>query len=118
MGVSGLDAAAGLVGWLVLCFAAAGVGSRYRPDAWYAALDKPRWNPPGWVFAPVWAALYVLMGVAAWLVWREAGLAGELVPFVVQLALNAAWTWLFFGLRRPGLALADLAALWVAIAVT
>jgi len=118
MGVSALDSAAGLVGWIVICFGAAAIGARFRPDAWYADLDKPAWNPPSWVFAPVWTVLYALMGGAAWLAWREAGLGLELVPFAVQLGLNAAWTWLFFGRHRPGLALLDLAALWIAIAAT
>jgi tryptophan-rich sensory protein len=109
------DAAIGLVGWLVLCFGAAAVGARYRPGAWYAGLRKPVWNPPNWLFAPVWTLLYAMMAVAAWLVWRDVGLSRETVLFVVQLALNAAWTWLFFGLKRPGLAFADIVALWLAI---
>ena len=118
MSVSALDSAVGLVGWLALCFGSAAIGSRYRPDTWYAALEKPAWNPPDWVFAPVWTVLYTLMAVAAWMVWRQAGFAVELAPFAVQLLLNAAWTWLFFGRHRPGLALADLAALWFAILAT
>ena len=112
------DAVIGLVGWLVLCFGAAAVGARYKPGAWYAGLRKPAWNPPNWLFAPVWTLLYAMMAVAAWLVWREVGLSGETALFVVQLALNAAWTWLFFGLRRPGLAFADIVALWLAILAT
>ena len=116
--MSGLDSVVGLVVWLALCFGAAAVGARFRPGPWYAALRKPAWNPPAWIFAPVWTALYALMAVAAWLVWREPGTAAVLALFVVQLALNAAWTWLFFGLRRPGLALVEIVVLWLAIAAT
>jgi tryptophan-rich sensory protein len=115
---SAVDAAVGLVGWLVLCFAAAAVGARYKPGAWYAGLRKPAWNPPKWLFAPVWTLLYAMMAVAAWLVWRDVGLSREVGLFVVQLVLNAAWTWLFFGLKRPGLAFADIVALWLAILAT
>ena len=110
----------GLVGWLVVSFAAAGVGSRYLPGAWYASLAKPAWNPPSWLFAPVWTALYATMAVAAWLVWRRAGFGGAgaaLGVFAGQLVLNALWSYLFFGLHRPDIALVDIAALWVAIVV-
>ena len=110
----------GLLGWLVVSFAAAAVGSRFMPGAWYAALTKPAWNPPAAVFAPVWTVLYASMGVAAWLVWRRAGFAGAragLAAFGVQLVLNALWSYLFFGLHRPGLAFADIVALWVVILV-
>ena len=113
-----VDGAAGLAGWLVLCFGAAAVGARFRPGAWYAGLHKPAWNPPNRLFAPVWTLLYAVMAVAAWLVWRDVGLSREVALFVVQLALNAAWTWLFFGLKRPGLAFADIVALWLAILAT
>ncbi len=113
-----LDSAIGLVGWLVLCFGAAAIGARFKPGAWYAGLRKPSWTPPNWLFAPVWTLLYALMAVSAWLVWREAGASGEAGLFVLQLALNAAWSWLFFGLHRPGLAFADIVALWLAILAT
>jgi len=116
-----LQSVLGLVGWLVLTFAAAGVGSMFMPGEWYAGLAKPAWNPPNWLFGPVWTVLYILMAVAAWLVWRRQGLAGAALPllvFVVQLVLNAMWSWLFFGLQRPGVALAEILVLWVAILVT
>ena len=108
----------GPLGWLVLTFAAAWIGSRYMPGPWYASLAKPSWTPPGALFAPVWTILYVLMAVAAWLVWRQAGFGGAraaLVLFVVQLALNALWSYLFFGLQRADLAVIDIVALWFAI---
>ena len=111
----------GLFGWLAASYAAALIGSRFEPDAWYEQLVKPAWTPPGWLFGPVWTVLYGLMGVAAWLVWKRRGFAGApnaLGAFIVQLALNAAWSWLFFGLRRPGLALLDILLLWAAIAIT
>ena len=88
---------------------------------WYPTLVKPAWNPPSWVFGPVWTALYLGMAVAAWLVWRAAGWRGSsraLGWFAAQLALNAAWSPLFFGLRSPAAAFLDIAALWVAIVAT
>jgi len=108
----------GLIGWLVLTYAAALVGAQFMPGEWYAALRKPSWTPPSWLFAPVWTALYAAMAVAAWLVWRK-GAPLSALPlglYVAQLAANAVWSWLFFGLHRPGLALADIIVLWVLIA--
>lgn len=111
----------GLAFWLVLCFGAAAMGARFNPGEWYAALAKPAWTPPDCLFGPVWTVLYTLMAVAAWLVWRRYGFAGApvaLALFGVQLALNALWSWIFFGLQRPGLAFLELEALWLAIAAT
>lgn len=101
------------------CFAAASSGGVFRPGAWYAALVKPAWTPPNWAFPLVWAALYTAMAVAAFLVWRRAGMeaAPALAVFGVHLAFNAAWSWLFFGLRRLDLAMAEVCALWLSIAV-
>lgn len=110
-----------LCGWVLLCFAAATPGALWPPGEWYAALQKPAWNPPGWIFGPVWSALYTLMAVAAWLVWRRGGFAAQGRPlgaFLAQLALNALWTPLFFGLHRPGEAFAEILLLWLAIAWT
>ena len=110
----------GLVGWLLVSFSAAWIGSRFMPGAWYASLAKPSWNPPNAIFAPVWSVLYVLMGVAAWLVWRRAGFSGAsaaLVLFFLQLVLNALWSYLFFGLHRPDMAFFDIVALWVVLLV-
>ena len=111
----------GLCGWVLLCFAAASPGALSPPGEWYAALQKPSWNPPGWIFGPVWSALYTMMAVAAWLVWRRGGFAAQGRPlgaFLAQLALNALWTPLFFGLHRPGVAFAEILLLWLAIAWT
>ena len=110
----------GLVGWLAVAFIAAWIGSRYMPGAWYASLAKPTWNPPNYLFGPVWTVLYVLMAVAAWLVWRKVGFSGAsaaLILFVVQLALNALWSYLFFGQHRLDLAFIDIVVLWAAIIV-
>lgn len=110
--------AIGLVAALVLSFSAAYVGAQFPPGEWYEALSKPVWNPPNWLFGPVWGILYLLIAIGAWLVWRERGLAGAAIPlglFVVQLVLNAAWSWIFFGRRDLGLALAEIVVLWVAI---
>jgi len=110
----GLVASLGLVG--LVAFG----GSRFRPSDWYYALAKPSWNPPAFVFAPVWTLLYILMAIAAWLVWARAGSSagGPLVLYLVQLALNVTWSWLFFGRHHIGLALLDLVALWAVLLVT
>lgn len=111
----------GLLAFLVLCFGVAGFGAYFRPGEWYARLAKPSWTPANRVFTPVWIVLYAMMAVAGWLVWREAGLAGAAMPltlFVIQLLLNGIWSWLFFGLQRPDLAMIDIVALWLAIAAT
>ncbi len=111
----------GAVGWLVLTFGAAALGARFLPDEWYRKLKKPAWNPPNSIFAPVWTVLYLLMATAAWLIWRSYGINGALLPlalFIVQLLLNAAWTWLFFGLHRIRDALIDIMVLWLAILAT
>lgn len=110
-----------LLGWLAMCFSAAAFGGLFGPGEWFAKLNKPAWNPPGWVFAPVWTALYTMMAVAAWLVWQRGGFVIRRKPttlFLVQLALSAAWTPLFIGLHLPGLAFAEIVLLWVAIAAT
>ena len=114
----------GLMIWLAVVFAAAGIGSiftRKGLSQWYAALKKPSFNPPAWLFGPVWTMLYILMAVAAWLVWRDKGLhaaAAPLALFAAQLALNAAWPAIFFGLKLPGAAFVELVILWCAILAT
>ncbi|MHB8898248.1 MAG: TspO/MBR family protein [Thermoguttaceae bacterium] len=114
----------GLVLLLVLCFSAAGVGGAVttpKIDGWYATLAKPAWNPPDWIFGPVWTALYLAMALAAWLVWRQGGWAGARGPltlFGIQLGLNTLWSCLFFGMQSPGLAFAEVLLLWAAIAAT
>ncbi len=90
-------------------------------EGWYATLEKPSWNPPGYVFGPVWTTLYLMMAVAAWLVWRPAGFKTATLPlvlFAVQLVLNVAWSWIFFGLHQPGWAFVEIVFLWLAIVAT
>ena len=116
-----LRSALALLLFLAVTFIAAWNGARYMPGEWYAALSKPSWNPPSWIFAPVWTFLYISMAVAAWLAWRRKGLPAAATPiavFLVQLGLNSLWTWLFFGLHRPDLAFGDISLLWVAILAT
>ena len=125
---SGRRAWIALLGWLALVAVAGAIGAVASRDAasFYATLAKPVWAPPSWLFGPVWTALYALMGVAAWLVWRTepADAAGRvsrrrgLALFVAQLALNALWTWLFFAWRQGGAALGEVLLLWVAVALT
>jgi translocator protein len=107
-----------LAGWLVMSFSAAAIGSFFMPGPWYAALDKPSWNPPDWIFGPVWTVLYATMAIAAWLVWKRGGFARQrfaLSLFLAQLLFNALWSPLFFGLRHPALAFADIVLLWLAL---
>jgi tryptophan-rich sensory protein len=109
-----------LAGWVALSFVPAAIGAQFPAPSWYRRLRKPAWSPPSWLFGPVWTLLYALMGVAAWLVagGRRAGRAPALAAFVAQLALNATWTPIFFGLRRPGLALVEIVATLLAVAAT
>ena len=110
-----------LVGWLVLCFAASSTAVFVSTGGWDAELHKPTWNPPGWIFGPVWTMLYVMMAVAAWLVWREGGWRTQrkaLGLFLVQWLLNAVWTPLFFGMHRSGLAFFEIVLLWLVLAAT
>jgi translocator protein len=114
----------GLIGWIAICFLAAGIGSAATTPniaSWYASLAKPSWTPPNWLFGPVWSILYGCMAVAAWLVWRQSGFAGShasLGAFGIQLLANVCWSWCFFGLHGPGIAFWDIIFLWLAIAVT
>lgn len=89
---------------------------------WYPTLTKPSFNPPAWVFGPAWTLLYIMMGVAAFLVWRKGlevdGVKIALTVFGIQLALNGLWSILFFGMQAPGLALAEIIVLWIAIGAT
>ena len=107
-----------------LCLVIGYVGSLFttpKIDDWYATLEKPSFNPPNWVFGPVWTTLYISMGVAAWLAWRGAGgriLSAPATLFAVQLALNLAWSIAFFGAESPSLGLAVIAPLWIVIAGT
>lgn len=121
---SPLAQAIGLVVAIVICFAAAGLGAAATtPEirGWYASIAKPAWNPPDWIFGPVWTLLYLMMAVAAWLVWRRAGFAGAKLPlalFAIQLALNSLWSVLFFGLHNPGAAAVEIVLLWGTILAT
>lgn len=111
----------GLMGWLALCFAAGLFGSYFDPGSWYEALNKPSWTPPNWVFPVVWPILYAMMGIAAWLVWRDYGFkdaSSQLRWFLLQLGLNAAWSWIFFGRQSISMGLAEILLLWIAIFFT
>jgi translocator protein len=113
-----LKAWAALAGWVLLAFAASASGAFITPGEWYASLNKPSFNPPGWVFGPVWTALYAMMGFSAWLVWRRGNARRPLTLWLLQLALNAAWTPVFFGLHWMGVALVIIIAMWLAILAT
>lgn len=113
--------------FVILALAVGGLGAVFSPGVsasaahWYAALAKPQWLPPQHWFAPVWAALYVLMGIAAWLIWRERyhrGRGTAIAAYSLQLLLNALWPPLFFGLENIDAGLFDMVALWLAIGWT
>jgi tryptophan-rich sensory protein len=114
---------AGLAGWIGLTAAAAALGTIASVDAgqFYAQLARPSWAPPAGWFGPVWTTLFVLMAIAAWRVWRVNGFAAAraaLTPYVIQLFLNALWSWLFFGWHRGAGAMIDIVALWLLIVAT
>jgi len=114
----------GLVVFVVVCLGAGGLGAVATTpeiDNWYQTLSKPSWNPPDSVFGPVWTTLYIMMGIAAWLVWQPRGVRDAAVPlalFGLQLVLNVAWSWIFFGWHQPGWAFVEIVVLWLAIATT
>ena len=110
---------------ILLCLAAGGIGSAFTAPAipeWYATLVKPSFSPPSWIFAPAWTLLYIMMGLAAALVWQKGlqdpRVRASLVAFLLQLILNMAWSALFFGLRSPLYGLVDILFLWAMILVT
>ncbi len=110
--------------FIAICFLVAAIGSWFTAASvktWYPTLLKPAGTPPAWVFGPVWSTLYVLMAIAAWLVWKQrsaADVTAALAIFLTQLVLNATWSFVFFGLRRPGLALLEIVVLLGAIIAT
>jgi translocator protein len=113
----------GLVCWIAFTFLAAisGAVTAQAAAAFYGQLDKPRWAPPAWLFGPAWSLLYPMMAVAAWTIWRDFGFNGArraLTLYVVQLALNAAWSWFFFVRRNGREATIEVVLLWMAIAFT
>ena len=113
----------GLMAFLLACFVVSGLGALATAtgvDGWYRTLVKPGFNPPDWVFAPVWTVLYLMMAIAAWRVWRTEAFVTRryaLTAFGVQLGLNLLWSILFFGLQQIGLALFEISLLLLSIAI-
>src|SRR6056297_113216 len=113
----------GLVALLALCFLTAFIGAvaSINAPSFYGQLIQPDWAPPPWLFGPVWTTLFIMLAVAAWLVWRRGGLGAQRMPlllFFAQLAFNGLWSWLFFAWQLGGLAFADIVLLWLLIAAT
>lgn len=114
----------GLILFVSTCLSAGGLGAVATTpeiDGWYRTVVKPDWNPPNWVFGPVWTTLFVMMGISAWLIWRPAGFQKAATPltlFAAQLVLNVAWSWIFFGIHEIGWAAAEIILLWLVILVT
>lgn len=116
-----LNAFLSLLVFLLANVAASLPGGLFRPGDWYRQLSKPSWCPPDWLFAPVWLILYIAIAVSGWLIWQradEAAVTLPLVVYAVQLVLNALWSTLFFGLRRPDIAFFEVIALWLSIVAT
>ena len=114
---------AGLAFWLVLSFLTAYIGAvaSFNAPTFYGQLTQPEWAPPAWLFGPVWTTLFIMMAVAAWLVWRRGGFGaqrGPLLLFLAQLVFNGLWSWLFFAWQLGGPALADIVILWLLITAT
>ena len=113
-----------LAGWMILCFAVAGIGGRWTANeipGWYRTLARPAIAPPNWIFGPVWTLLYALMAIAAWIVWNAAPSQPRtwgLTLFLLQLGLNLTWSWIFFKKHALGAALVEVIVLWVAIGAT
>lgn len=113
-----LTLTAGLAGFVLLVAVVASAGAMFKPGDWYEALAKPPWTPPNWVFPVAWTLLYLMIAIAGWQIWREAGFGGACLAFLlyfVQLVLNAAWSWMFFGLHRVDLAMIDVTVLWIIV---
>lgn len=114
-----------LLASILLAQAAGGLGSLFTFSAiptWYVTLNKPFFSPPNWVFGPVWTLLYTLMGISAYLVWRQVQFNKKSLPFwhvyATQLILNTLWSILFFGFKLPGLAFIEILAMWYFIVRT
>ena len=111
-----------LVVWLILCFSIAGLGGYFTSlglKSYYEYLKKPSWTPPGYIIGMVWNVLFVLMAVAAWMVWRRVGwFHWAIIAFFVQLLLNLGWSYVFFTVQCPEMAFGELCILWLAIFAT
>ncbi|MEM1344718.1 MAG: TspO/MBR family protein [Pseudomonadota bacterium] len=106
--------------FIIACFGAAMTGAFFGPGKWYEALDKPDWRPPNWAFPVVWMILYGMIAAAGYIVWTSAAPGEATIPMIawgVQIVLNAAWSPVFFGLRRPDLGMIAVGALWLSIAL-
>lgn len=113
----------GLIVSLVLCFSASAIGAfaSIQAQSFYGGLVQPSWAPPGWLFGPVWTILYAMMAIAAWLVWRQGGFKTNpkaLWLFLIQLALNALWSWLFFAWQQGLWSFVNITILWLFILLT
>lgn len=107
--------------FIAICFGAAMTGAYFRPGKWYAALEKPSWVPPDWAFPVVWTILYGMIAAAGWIVWSAPGIGLASLPILLwglQIALNALWSPVFFGLRRMDLGMVVVTGMWITIAGT
>ena len=116
--------AIGLVVAILICFLPAAIGglaTSSSVNGWFTEINKPSWNPPGWIFGPVWSTLYLMMAVSTWLVWKNSGWDKSKIAlgwFAFHLVLNTLWSLIFFGLQQPGWALVEIVVLWISIMVS
>ncbi len=114
----------GLIISIIICFSAGGLGSLATSSSitgWYVEINKPTWNPPNWIFGPVWSTLFLMISVSAWLVWKSSGFEKAKLAFGVyafHLLLNALWSIVFFGMQQMGWAFVEIVALWISIVAT
>lgn len=101
--------------FLAIVFVVALSGAVFSPGPWYKTLDKPSWTPPNWLFPPAWTVLYILIAIAGWIAYQKLGFGAALGVWALNLVFNAAWSWLMFGRRQIGAALADALAMLVTI---
>lgn len=114
-----------LLFFIGICFFTAWLGAQVSPGIapgeWYESINKPDWNPPAWIFGPVWTLLYTMMAISAWVVWKRSGFMRAKAAFILfftQLLLNGLWSQIFFGQQEIGWAFAEIVALWIAIILT
>ncbi len=103
--------------FIAIVLAVSATGSLFRPGDWYKQLKKPSWTPPGWLFGPAWAVLYIAIAVSGWLTWQAAGVTLVLAVWAIQLVFNAVWSWVMFGRKQIGAAMLTLCALWLFVAL-